>query len=174
VDTRNVTVRLQYAKYFLRGGVAVVRLECFEISHPNFTQTYRVTPSALAGVTVTHEDATSHFYTYYPIDTKWNEQQNDLDNSIDVQLGDVGNVFPLELDAIEQADGFATKPTVKYRLYRSDDLTAPMFGPSILEAPLFAQTAEGVAFTAQAPQLSLNKTGETYNLIRFPQLRGFL
>jgi hypothetical protein len=169
-----MTARQQYAKYFLDGGVAIVRIECFEISHPNFTKTYYVTPSALAGVTVTHEDSSSHLYTFYPIDTKWNEQQNDLDNSIDVQLGDVGNIFPLELDAIEQADGFSIKPTVKYRLYRSDDLTAPMFGPSILEAQLFAQTAEGVAFTAQAPQLSLNKTGQVYNLTRFPMLRGFL
>ena len=71
-------------------------------------------------------------------------------------------------------DGFSEKPRVVYRTYRSDDLTRPLFGPIVLEVDSFAFNREGSTFTAKAPSLNINKTGELYRLERFPMLRGFL
>lgn len=151
-------------------------MECFEISHPNFSKTYYVcrNPPTIAGVDVTHEDSTVKHYDYLPLQAKMSEIKNDLDNAVNVQLGDIGEIFPLEFDNIEAADGFSTKPTVKYRLYRSDILTAPMFGPLVLEAPDWTAAQQGQSFDAQAPKLSVNQTGEKFLVPRFPMLLGFL
>ena len=83
-------------------------------------------------------------------------------------------IVPQELDLIRQADGFGTKPTVIYRSFRSDDLTAPLDGPYELEAEQFACDAFTCSFVAGAPQLNLLGTGEIYTLARFEMLRGFL
>jgi hypothetical protein len=66
------------------------------------------------------------------------------------------------------------KPTVTYRTYRSDDLSAPMFGPVVMEIQAIAMTRQGSSFEAKAPSLNVSRTGETYTIDRFPGLRGFL
>jgi len=97
-----------------------------------------------------------------------------LDQSFTFTLGDLGELLPKELDAVASANGFSEKPRVVYRTYRSDDLTKPLFGPILLEVESFAFNREGASFTAKAPSLNINKTGEVYRLERFPMLRGFL
>ena len=66
------------------------------------------------------------------------------------------------------------RPIVKYRTYRSDDLTQPIFGPVTLEIATLAMTREGASFDARAPSLNVNRTGEVYSLTRFPMLRALL
>jgi hypothetical protein len=100
--------------------------------------------------------------------------REDLDFGIDVTFGDLGQVIPNELDAVRAANGFTEKPIVKYRTYRSDLLTTPLYGPVKLEIKEFAFNREGAKFTAKAPSLNINQTGEIYTLNRFPMLRGFL
>lgn len=98
----------------------------------------------------------------------------DLDNGLRISFGDLGEVLPKELDAVASANSMHIKPTIIYRVYRSDDLTAPMIGPIRLEATNFSFTREGASFEASAPYVNNNRTGETYNLTRFPMLRAFL
>jgi hypothetical protein len=163
-----------YTEFFLKSRSSVVQLELLEISHPNFTQVYRIVRNASAGVTVTLETAAVETFSHYPCRIVSQGNRDDLDQAFRIDLGDLGEVLPLELDAVAQADGFATKPQVIYRTYRSDDLTQPLFGPLTLEVPSFAFKAEGASFTARAPQLNDTATGELYKLDRFPMLRGFL
>lgn len=163
-----------YSEYFLNSKSSIVQLECLEISHPNFTQIYRVVRNAVKGVVVTHEDTNICLYTYYPLQIKPSQSRDNLDTSIQVNLGDLGNVLPQELDEISDAAGFDTKPVVKYRTYRSDDLSAPLFGPLILQVTTFSFKREGATFEAHAPLLNLSKTGEVYSIARFPMLRGLL
>jgi len=163
-----------YEEYFLNRRSSVMSYELLEISHPDFTQTYRVVQNAVAGITVTLETGLSRFFTYYPLKISASTARDDLDYSINIQLGDLGSILPLEMDAIDSASGFNTKPTVIYRVYRSDDLTTPLFGPLYLEVVSFTFKREGSQFEAKAPSLNVNKTGEIYDLDRFPMLRGFL
>ena len=163
-----------YSEFFLNSSSAVVQLELLEISHPNFTQTYRVVRNAVDGVTVTLEDDSVETFTYYPLKITTNESKEDLDFSLSIEIGELGEVIPTEIDAISSASGFDTKPTVKYRTYRSDDLTAPLIGPYILEVGSFNFNRDGCSFTAKAPSLNISNTGELYRLDRFPMLRGFL
>lgn len=160
--------------YFLDSDKNVVRLELLEFSHPSFTQVYRKVRNARDGVTVTLETAEVATFDYYPMQITELTDQADLDSGIRISFGDLGEVVPRELDAAFAADTMDVKPTVVYRAYRSDDLNAPLIGPVVLEAPTFSFNREGATFEANAPYVNNTKTGETYNLTRFPMLRGFL
>jgi hypothetical protein len=163
-----------YAEYFLNSSSTIVQLELLEVSHPDFTQTYRVVRNALAGVTVTIETGASYFFTYYPLRITAKTSRDTLDYVIGIELGDLGEIIPTEIDSVRLGDGFGTKPTVIYRTYRSDILTEPLHGPIELEVTSFSFRREGATFEAKAPSLAVSKTGEIYDLYRFPMLRGFL
>lgn len=163
-----------YAEFFLKSKSSVVQLETLEISHPNFTKVYRVVRNAVEGIVVTLENGSFAAFDYYPLQIENAGVRDDLDQSIKINLGDLGEVLPKELDEVSSNAGFGTKPIVIYRTYRSDDLSRPLFGPVTLEVSTFAFNREGSTFEAKAPTLNINKTGEIYSLDRFPMLRGFL
>lgn len=163
-----------YAEFFLNSKSSVVQLETLEISHPNFTKTYRIVRNAVEGVFATLESGTIAKFDYYPLQIENGGVRDDLDQSLKINLGDLGEVLPNELDEISSTNGFGIKPTVVYRTYRSDDLSRPLFGPVLLEVSSFAFNREGSSFEAKAPSLNINKTGELYKIDRFPMLRGFL
>lgn len=165
---------MSYAEFFLNSKSSVVQLELLEISHPNFTKVYRIVRNAVKGITVKLETGDSASFDYYPMRIENNGAKDDLDQSFTITLGDLGEVLPKELDSVASAQGYNVKPVVTYRTYRSDDLTRPLFGPVLLEVESFAFNREGSTFTAKAPSLNINKTGELYTLERFPMLRGFL
>lgn len=163
-----------YSQFFLNSAGSVVQLETIEISHPNFTKTYRIVRNAIAGLQATLEDTTVVNFDYYPLRLTPTKSDDDLDQVIKVDLGDVGQVIPLELDAVNAAGGMLTKPTFKYRTFRSDDLSAPLFGPLVQVITNLGFNAEGATFDAEAPKLNINSTGEIYTIDRFPMLKGFL
>jgi hypothetical protein len=163
-----------YTEYFLNSKSNVVYLDLIEISHPNFTQTYRKVRNNTKGVTVTLEDGAEATFDYYPMKVTPVSQQNDLDQAIKVTLGDLGDILPTEFEAVCEANAFDVKPTVKYYAYRSDDLTEPLIGPWVMEVTSFTYDREASEFEAKAPSLNINRTGELYKLERFPMLRGFL
>lgn len=164
----------EYSEFFLNAGANVAELELLEISHPNFTQTYYIVRNATEGVTVTLEDATVQAFEYYPLQITPAGAGDDLDQVLQIQLGDLGAILSQELDSISAGESFGTKPTLKYRTYRSDDLSAPLYGPITLEISRLTFKKEGAAFEAHAPRLNSTATGELYTTTRFPMLRGFI
>ncbi len=164
----------EYTEFFLNSRASIVQLETLEISHPNFTKIYRIVRNATAGIDVTLETLEAVHFDYYPLRIKGNGARDNLDFSLQIDLGDLGDILPNELDAVSSADGFTIKPLVVYRTFRSDDLSKPLFGPLILEVGTFNFKREGSGFEAKAPSLNVNQTGEIYALDRFPMLRAFL
>lgn len=163
------------SEFYLSSNASIKPLELLEISHPNFTKTYYIVRNSRYGVTVTLEDGvTTQFFEYRPLLIKGLGVNQTLDQIIEIQFGDLGSIIPLEIDAVRAADGFRIKPALKFRAYRSDDLSAPMYGPIVYEVPNFPFNSQGSSFQANAPQLNNNKTGEIYAFGRFPMLRGFL
>lgn len=163
-----------YSEFFLGSKSNVVQLECLEISHSAFSKTYYVVRNATAGVTVTHEDSTVHTYEYYPLAVRGIGDRENLDFGLDITLGDLGELIPMELDRVREADKFSERPIVKYRTYRSDLLSSPLYGPVKLEIQEIPRNREGASFTAKAPSLNISQTGEIYTIDRYPMLRGFL
>lgn len=163
-----------YAAFFLNSPSSTVQLDLIEIEHPHFTQRYRKVRNARLGVTVTLETGEEATFDYYPLRIRPTGSADDLDQILKIDLGDLGEVLPLELDAVTEANGMGVKPIVRYRIYRSDDLSEPMYGPLLLEVQTFSFAREGASFEAKAPSLNINRTGELYHIERFPMLRGFL
>lgn len=151
-----------------------MQLECLQISHSAFTKTYRIVRNATKGIAVRYENGTLYDHDYYPLQVQSLGMRGDLDQGLRINLGDLGEVLPTELDAVSSANGFSEKPVVQYRTFRSDDLENVLFGPLVLEVTTFSFNRTGSTFEAKAPSLNINRTGELYKLDRFPMLRGFL
>lgn len=160
--------------YFLRGNPNDVLLQCIEVSHPSFTKTYRYVKNAADGVTVKHEDGTSREYLYSPLTIQKSKTSDDLDQSINIGVGDLGEDFPKEIDRLRNGSYQTVKPILNYREYLTSDLTKPMLYILNLEVTDYQPKTDGAVFTCKAKQLNLSKSGETYTLDKFPSLRGFL
>ena len=169
-----MSVDPRYAAFFLNSRSHVPEFELLEIWHPAFSQGWRLVRNALEGVTVTLETGVSATFIYCPMRITPSDVTDDLDYSLTIDLGDLGEILPNELDRVAEADGFGIMPTLVYRTYRADDLTAPLFGPVSLLVKAFSMTREGASFTAQAPTIAAAATGELYRIDRFPMLKGFL
>lgn len=161
-------------EFFLNSPARVVLLETVEISHPSFSQVYRIVRNSRFGIDVKLETGASAHFQYYPIRIIKNGSNGNLDQSFQFTVGDVGDIVHDELARVTADDSYNIKPTVLYRAYRSDDLTAPVHGPVRLEITAIPVTREGFAFNAQPYQANISTTGEIYTLTRFPGLRGFL
>lgn len=163
-----------YINFFLNSSSSVIQYECVEISHPNFSKVYRIVRNNSEGLEVTLETAEVVTFDYYPLKLTPAETSDNLDFSINVEFGDVGEVIPTEIERVVLYDGFATKPIFKYRSYRSDNLLLPMFGPLVLEIQEMTTNREGTVFEARAPKANLNATGLKYSIDKFPSLRFFV
>lgn len=163
-----------YTSFFLNSTCEVVELELIEISHPSFSQIYRIVRNAAGGVTVTVPGEGSRFFTYYPLRIGKPSNRGDLDQVFSISLGDLGELIPNEIQLARNANTLSTKPTCKYRAYRSDDLTSPMVGPIVMQINELSMTREGASFEATPKVLNDKATGELYTVTRFPTLRGTL
>jgi len=163
-----------YAEFFLNSKANIIQFETLEISHSEFSQVFYAVRNDKNGMTATLENASEVTFVHVPMRITPVETRETLDFGIKIEFGDLGEILPQELDLLAAGSGFVEKPVVKYRTFRSDDLTAPMFGPVTLEIDSITFAKDGAFFVAKAPSLNINKTGERYSLDRFPMLRGFL
>lgn len=165
-------------QFFLHSSPAIVQFDCLEITHPNFTTTYRIVRNYSLGnppgVNLTHEGpAGPFFYSYYPMTITPIAASSDLTQALNVTLGDIGTVIQVEIAAVTAANKMSIRPVAKFRTYRSDDLTQPMFGPLTLEISNITCAWDGNTFECHAPKLNNSKTGQLYTVDQFPMLRGF-
>ena len=163
-----------YENFFLGTDRAVVELELFQVSHQDFSKTHSFVRNAFGGVTVTLEDNSIVEFEYYPARIVPLNANQTLEQALSISLGDLGELFPREIDAVDAADGWSVKPEVTYRTYRSDDLTQPIFGPVVLEVPNVTFTKKGLTIEAKAKELNRLATGTIYDYDEFPGLRGYL
>lgn len=165
----------RFTDYFLNSRSDAVQLELFELTHPAFTQAYRVVRNARDGVVVDLSPTELAVpFDYYPAQIRALGANDDLEAAMQIDFGDLGEVLPLELDAVEAAGAFLIKPVLRYWAFRSDDLSEPIYGPILLEVTNIASNDGGARLDARAPQLNANRTGELYRLDRFPMLTGVL
>ena len=172
---RRLIIMADYVGFFFNSPSRVVDLQTFEIQHPNFSRWYRIVRNNKNGLWANLETGENVFFEYYPVKITAQSDVGDLDFSIQIDFGDLGEIIPKELDRVRAANAMGIKPKVLYREYRSDDLSSPMNGPLILEAKQFSFKNDGATFEAKAPSLNINRTGITYSVSGpFRTLRGFL
>ncbi len=163
-----------YSEFFLNSPSRIANLETLEIYHPSFSKTYWIVRNSRLGLTARLENGAYQVFDYYPAKITRTNTDNTLDQVYKISVGDLGEILPKEIDNVMAAGTMLTRPIVRYRTYRSDNLQAPLLGPMKLEIIDLPFNREGVAFEAKAPTLNKTQTGEYYDLTRFPGLRGFL
>ncbi len=159
-------------EFYLSSKSSVGQIECIEISDSSVSQVYYLVRNARDGIIVTHEDSTSHAYTYMPMRLELSGPRDDLDHVLQIVMGDLGEIIPQELDAVRDANTLSEMPVVIFRTYASDNLSAPLYGPIVLEVRRFSMDRMGCTFEAKAPSLNVSRTGEVYSIARFPMLAG--
>ena len=95
----------QYSEFFLSSKSSIVQLELLEISHPNFSEVFRIVRNAVAGVDVVLETGVTETFNYRPLKIKGIGTRDNLDFGLVIDLGDLGEVLPKELDLIVENNG---------------------------------------------------------------------
>jgi hypothetical protein len=117
------------AEFFFAAHPAVVQLQTIEITHPNFTAPLRFVRNSPGGIRVLHEDGDGPFvYSYLPMNIRTLGTTSSLDQTLEVTLGDVGELLPIQLQILSDGNGFQTKPVLIYREYRSDEYAMTAIG----------------------------------------------
>lgn len=165
---------LTQIEFFLNGSREFAELETIELSHPDFSQTYRFVRNHMEGITAKTETGNYEFFEYRPIVFDILGFKDDLDQQLNISLGTLGEVLPKELARLKTNNGFLTKPSLIYRTYSSGNLDFIMQGPINLFAVEFLSRSDGTAINSQAENISASRTGEIFDLTRFFMLRGFI
>jgi hypothetical protein len=172
-----------FSEFFLNSGSNIVQLETIEIYHPSFSQTFWVVRNAINGLSAYLETGALQAFTYTPCKIVPTGAYNDLDQTLEVQFGDLGKILPQQLDLVllntilfqgVNVPASYTKPTLTYRTWRSDVLTSPLVGPYIFDVDSITFQKEGATLHCSSQRLNLAATGELFAIDRFPMLAGFL
>ena len=162
-----------YVAFFLNTQSSVIAIDCIEISHPSFQSTLYFVRNIADGITLTHEDNSSHHYIYQPMKIDRNNVSNDLEQTMQITIADIDDSFINAIKNIRHSAYPRVKPKIKYRLYRDDDLSSPVVSLQTLEIANVSKDKSGnVSFEGKAPELNSVKTGKTYGVEDFPMLRG--
>jgi hypothetical protein len=161
-----------YSSFFFASRHTVAELDLVEFSHPSFSKVYRLVRNLVQGVTVTLEDGSQGEFEYYPMKIQQTETATNLDQTMQITFGDLGKIMPMELDLARAANTMKTYPLMTFRVYRSDDLSAPIEGPLLYEINNVPRTKTGASLNVSARRLNQNSTGELYDPNRFPGLRA--
>lgn len=161
-------------EFFLSSRASLAYIETLEIAHPNFTATHWVNRNVSGSLVLTLETGADQAFAYTPCKIVRKRQSGNLDQGFAISFGDVGSILNVELAAVAAADGFGTRPTVRYRVWRSDQLYQPMYGPIELQIQRVSVSRQGATFDVVAPRLNVTATGELYTVERFEMLRAVL
>jgi hypothetical protein len=155
----------QFIEFFLNADSCLIQFECVEIAHPSLSQTYRfVRNSGRNGINVDHNDGSGVFnYSYLPMKITPKSRENNLDFGLTVTVGDVGETLAEEIRRIESDGTYSTPPTLTYRTYRSDNLTAPMYGAFVFNVYNINLDKKGASLDCATRKLNTLKTGEFYD-----------
>ena len=124
-------------EFFFNSARSVSRIEGLEISHPSFSRTYYLVRNPnpwMSKQALGHGAGAVVEYEYCPLRIRPMASRGDLDFGVSVDLGDLGEILPAELDRIVEASTTNIRPVVIYRAWRSDRLNEPMTGPIRLQA----------------------------------------
>ncbi|OTG58866.1 MULTISPECIES: DUF1833 family protein [Acinetobacter] len=146
-------------------------IECVEIKHSLWDTALRYVINLADGVSVGHDS--SYFnYEYVPLSIDKGSTSDDLDQTLSITIGDLGEIVPGLIDQIFDSDS-TERPTVTYRAYSSLDLSTPLLVIDNLEITDQSSDYQGTTFNAEAPKLNITGTGLLFTKANFPTLIGF-
>lgn len=163
---------MDLTEYHLDSSPSVVLLECIEIKHSLWPEPLRYVTNNAYGMTVKHEDGETAVYEYMPLQIRRGNTADNLDQTLSITVGDLGEVVPKLLKIIGDADS-EERPQVTYRAYMSSNLESPTHIVDGLEVETMSRDPQATTFDAAAQRLNSVGTGRLYTVDEFPGLKGF-
>ncbi len=158
-------------EFYLDASPSAAMLECVQISHSLWPQPLRYVLNHTDGVTVKHENGQAVAYEFMPLQIRRGGTANDLDQTLDITVNDLGEVVPALLKIIRQANTEEC-PAVVYRAYSSENLDSPLRVIDGLFVEERSTNEEATTFKAATKRANSNGTGLMYTLDEFPSLRS--
>lgn len=159
-------------KFHLDATPSAAMLELIEISHPLWPKPLRYVTNHADGVTVKHEDGMVYQYEFMPVQINKGATSDDLDQTLSITVGDLGQVVPQLLKIIRDANNFE-RPTVVYRAYASNNLNAPLQVVNGYEVEDRTTDHQATTFNAATKRANSTGSGLFYTVDEFPSLKGF-
>jgi hypothetical protein len=161
-----------FYEYMMTAPPVDVLLETLELSHPSWSQEYLLIRNDCLGRTLVTEEGPKDFI-FLPINLKRSADKGDLDKSVTVDLGDLGELIPREIERMEADDSLGVSPRLVYRGFSS--VSGDMvYGPLILEVKVGALGQSGARLEAGPKSVNTSRTGLSFTVETIPPIRAFL
>lgn len=165
--------------FHLDSESSIVLLETIEITHSSWINPIRVVTNHSDGLNATLENDTLAFFEFAPLIIKRGNSANDLDQSLDITLGDLGEIVPPLIQSIRDA-GNDEQPEVIYRSYAFDVVSMTLTKPKPIDVVKglkirrMNRDHQATSFEAKTSEKNTVRTGKLYSLQDYPDLRGLL
>lgn len=165
--------------FHLDSATSVVLLETLEISHSLWPDPIRLVTNHPDGISVTLENGQSATFDFIPLMIQRGNTSDDLDQTLNITVGDLGEVVPPLIQKIRVASS-DEKPQVIYRSFAFDAASMVLTKPTPIEiirglyVAKMNQDHQATTFESATSGKNSVKTGRTYNFEEYPDLRGLI
>lgn len=165
--------------FHLNSVSSVVLLETLEISHSLWPDPIRIVTNHPDGVAVTLENNQQAFFEFIPLLIQRGNTSDDLDQTLNITVGDLGELVPPLIQKIRDASS-DEKPQVIYRSFAFDAASMVLTKQTPIEVirglsvAKMNQDYQATTFEAATSGKNSVKTGRTYNFKDYPDLRGLI
>lgn len=165
--------------FHLDSATSVVLLETLEISHSLWPDPIRIVTNHPDGISVTLESGQPATFEFIPLMIQRGNTSDDLDQALNITVGDLGEVVPPLIQKIRDASS-DEKPQVIYRSFAFDAASMVLTKPTPIEiirglyVAKMNQDHQATTFESATSGKNSVKTGRTYNFEEYPDLRGLI
>ena len=147
-------------------------IESVEISHSKWPSVQRFVTNSNLNLVLKHEDGQSFEYIFAPLTISKSAENGNLDQGLNIKIGDVGEVIPVLIDLILEDDDIEL-PKVNYRAYFIGQYDSPIVVARALDLESITRDWKGSECEVAAPGLNDNGNGEVYSASTDPSLISF-
>ena len=163
----------------LDSAPSIAALETIEVSHSLWLTPIRIVTNHADGIDAMLETGEVVHFEFAPLLINKGKTSDDLDQSLNITLGDLGEVVPPLIKQIRSSDS-DEHPQVIYRQYAYDVATMSFAKdkPIDIIKGLFVEQMsrdhQATTFDAKTPDKNTVATGRSYTPDKYPDLKALL
>lgn len=165
--------------FHLDSSPSIALLETLEINHSTWQKPIRIVTNHADGLTARNEYGQYIVYQFAPLLINKGSTSDNLDQKLQITLGDLGEIIPPLIESIRQADSDEA-PQVIYRAYAFDvgsmslAKETPINIIKGLAISTMSRDYQATTFEAKTEDKNTVKTGRIYNMNDYPDFKGLL
>lgn len=158
---------------------SIALLETLEVRHSLWSKPIRIVTNHTDGITAMLETGEIADFEFAPLLINKGKTSDDLDQNLNITLGDLGEIVPPLIKQIRAADS-DEYPEVIYRAYAFDaaTMTFAKDKPIDINKGLYIEQMsrdhQATTFDAKTSDKNTVSTGQPYTTVSHPDLKGLL